>query len=83
LPRNKAAQGARKLAIDIRRPPRRCGAERRPPHCVVSSAARRDRLALDALIARADAALYRAKRDNRGGVMFSDEAEPPSSLTGP
>lgn len=43
----------------------------------------RDGLALDGLIARADAALYRAKRDGRGVAMLSDEAEPPSSLTGP
>jgi diguanylate cyclase (GGDEF)-like protein len=43
----------------------------------------RDGLALDALTARADAALYRAKRDGRGTVAFSEEAEPPSSLTGP
>jgi GGDEF domain-containing protein len=35
------------------------------------------------LTARADAALYRAEREGRGVVVFSEEAEGRSSLTGP
>jgi diguanylate cyclase (GGDEF)-like protein len=43
----------------------------------------RDVVTLDESTARADAALYRAKREGRGVVVLSEEEEPRSSLTGP
>jgi diguanylate cyclase (GGDEF)-like protein len=43
----------------------------------------RDGVTLEALCARADAALYRAKREDRGGVTLWGEPPPPSAAAGP